>query len=96
MKLLGSAQGVGVYYYGQYTHHTIYDDFKKAGHEGTGSYAIDSAYKVLTISTVPTTKSWVIADSTSGRVYFAYNSDGTDFNTIYLNSLVDEIDIETL
>ncbi len=97
VKLLETERGVILYYYAGTTKHTIYDRYRKSGVSGTGNYAIDSAYKEITITNVPTGSSWVICKSTSPYdIYLAFNYIDADMNTIYINSLEDRPNIETL
>jgi hypothetical protein len=97
VKVLGSQRGVTITYYPSTTKHTIYDRTAKTGGSGYGSYAIDSAYKEMTISSVPTGSSWVMHKTTVPYdIYMAYNYIDADMNTIYINSLKDRPNIETL
>ena len=96
MKELGSAQSTTVKYYDGAVSHSIYDKEAKSGSTGTGSYAIDASYDVLTMSGIPAGSSWVIASSTNDRIYMAYNYDGTDMNIININRLASNPIKETL
>jgi len=97
MKALGSSQGITISYYAQTVKHTIYDRYRKSGVQSTGSYVIDSAYKELTISGVPTNKSWVMHKTAAPYdIYLAFNYIDADMNTIYLNNMKNRPNIETL
>lgn len=97
MQVLGSQQGVTVSYYADTVKHTIYDRYRKSGSQGSGGYSIDAAYKQMTITGVPTGKSWAIHKTTAPyNIYMAYNYEDNDMNTIYINSLKDRPNIETL
>jgi len=97
MKELSVTQGKTLYYYDSTVKHTIYDKVRKSGSTGSGTFALDSAYKEITIGGVPAGSSWVLAKSTAPyNIYMIYNYEDSDLNTIYINNLEDRPDIETL
>lgn len=97
IKELAGEQAVTLLHYASNPNYTIYDKVFKSGHAGAGSYAINLDHDIMTISGVPTGNSWVIVETNSpNRIYMAYNSDGTDMNTIYINRLKERPNIETL
>lgn len=99
IKELAIAPNVTLVHFADNPHHTIYDKVvKNVGSVlGGGSYVINTTYDMMTISGVPSGNSWAIIETTSPhRLYMAYNYDGTDMNTIYINRLKDRPDIETL
>ena len=97
MKELGSAQGISIYHYDGDRQFNIYDKVLQSGSNGVGSYALDSSYKGLLISSVPTGSSWLMCSTAAPyNIYMSYSYDGTDMNSIFINSNTEEQDIETL
>ena len=97
IKLLSLEQDVALAYWPTNPQHTIYDQFIKTGSTGLGSYSINAAYDEITISDVPPGYSWaLVKNGVPLNLYLAYNNEGVDLNTIYINRLKARPNIETL
>lgn len=97
IKELGVNQTYEVVYYDDNPRYTIYDNYKKSGSNGTGSYFVTTGFDAIVLSGT-TNKSWAICKTgtDAGRVVLAYNYTGTNLNTVYLNLLKDRPNINIL
>jgi len=97
VKLLALEQNVTLVYFDGAVKHTIYDKVANSAALGGVSYALNAGYDTITLTDVPSGSSWAIVESISPfRIYLAYNYDGTDLNTIYINRLKYRPNIEVL
>lgn len=98
IRALGAEQGTTLSYWSGTTKFNIYDKYKKASAQGTGSYIVEStAYKQISINSVPAGKTWAIHETASPyRLYLACNYDGNDYAVLYFNNLNARPNTETL
>lgn len=91
-----SAPSVQIRFYEPSVKHTVLDKVAKSGEIGIGSYMVDGNYNYIDVF-VTTGKSWVMCDTTSGRIYMAFNYIDSDIGPrIYINTLEDNPHQETL
>jgi len=97
IKQLSTSQGVTLSRWNGTVQYNIFDKVARTGSIGSGSFVIDSAYKEMTISGVNSGETWAIVETASPhKLYLAVNYDGTDYTTLYFNSLENRPNTTTL
>ena len=101
IKELGAAQNIEVRSYATNPRHTIYDKYAKTTDAVGGTYTVATGGASFSVSPAFSYKSWALVhtgsgDERDGRIYFAYNSDGSTYNTVYMGLLKERPDTEIL